>query len=81
MIQVGRGEIPGIPLVEIAGEHRVLIERHNGVTEYDDSRICVRVKYGQVCVCGGALTIAQMTCAKIVICGRIDSVTLIRRGS
>ena len=26
--------IPGQPLVEIAGERRVLIERHSGVTEY-----------------------------------------------
>lgn len=81
MIQAGKGEIPGIPLIEIAGDHRVLIERHSGITEYNDNKICVRVKYGQVCVCGCGLTIAQMTCAKVVICGRIDNVTLIRRGS
>ena len=81
MIQAGKGEILGIPLIEIAGDHRVLIERHSGITEYNDTQICVRVKYGQVCVCGCGLTIAQMTCAKVVICGRIDNVTLIRRGS
>lgn len=78
MKQPGRMEVPGMALIEIAGEHRVLIENHKGVTEYEDGRICVRVKYGQVCVCGCGLTLAQMTCSKVVICGRIDSVTLLR---
>lgn len=71
-------ELPGMPLVEIAGEKRVLIENHRGVTEYDANRICVRVKFGQICVCGESLTLAQMTGASLVICGRIDSVTLLR---
>jgi sporulation protein YqfC len=73
-----RYELPGMPLIEIAGEKRVLIENHRGVTEYDPLRICVRVKFGQVCVCGEALTLAQMTRSCLVICGRIDSVTLLR---
>lgn len=68
----------GMPLVEIAGEKRVLIENHKGVTEYDADRICIRVKFGQICVCGGNLTLAQMTGACLVICGRIDSITLLR---
>jgi sporulation protein YqfC len=67
-----------MPLVEIAGEKRVLIENHKGVTEYDADRICIRVKYGQICVCGENLTLSQMTGACLVICGRIDSITLLR---
>ena len=62
------GEVlPGIPLIELAGENRVLIECHGGVTEYSPQRICVRVKYGTVCVCGCALELAVMTKEKLVI--------------
>ena len=74
------GEVlPGIPLIELAGENRVLIESHGGVTEYSPQRICVRVKYGTVCVCGCALELAVMTKEKLVISGRIDAVQLNRR--
>lgn len=78
MKQPKKMELTGMPLVEIAGERRVLIENHRGVTEYDADRICVLVKFGQICVCGEGLTLAQMTGACLVICGRIDSVTLLR---
>ncbi len=69
-------ELPGNTVVEIAGTGRVLIENHRGVTQYSDEMIGVRVKYGQVCVCGSGLKLAQMTCSRLVICGCIDSVTL-----
>lgn len=72
--------IPGQPLVEIAGEHRVLIERHRGVTEYGRQRICVKVKYGTVCVSGQGLELAQMTREQLIISGRIECVKLERRG-
>lgn len=78
MKQPHKYEPLGMPLVEIAGEKRVLIENHKGVTEYDADRICIRVKYGQICVCGENLTLSQMTGACLVICGRIDSITLLR---
>lgn len=72
--------IPGLPVVEIGGECRVLIENHFGVTQYSRERICVRVKYGQVAVCGCGLELIRMTKEQLVISGRIDGVTLIRRG-
>lgn len=76
-----QGEVmPGMPLVEIAGEQRVLIECHRGVTEYSPNRICVKVSYGQVCVCGCGLELSVMTKERLVISGRIESVQLIRRG-
>lgn len=31
--------LPGLPLVEIAGDCRVLVERHMGVTEYGKERL------------------------------------------
>ncbi len=74
------GEVfPGMPLVELAGENRVLIECHGGVTEYSPTKICVRVKYGAVCVCGCGLELAVMTKERLVISGRIDGIHLNRR--
>lgn len=72
--------LPGVPVVELAGECRVLIERHGGVTEYSSQRICVKVRYGQVCVCGCQLELTRMTREQLVISGRIDCVQLLRRG-
>lgn len=69
------------PLVEISGEKRVLIENHRGVSQYGREQICVKVSYGQLSVRGNGLTLAQMTKEQLVICGRIDGVSLLRRGS
>lgn len=70
--------VPGLPLVEIAGESRVLIENHCGVSQYSSDSVCVKVKFGQVCVTGGALDLARMTKGQLVITGRIDTVCLLR---
>lgn len=71
---------PGLPIVELAGERRVLIENHCGVTAYSREQILVKVKYGHVLVCGCNLELTKMTAEQLVICGRIDGVTLRRRG-
>ena len=71
--------LPGMPIVEIAGECRVLIERHGGVTEYSRERISVKVRYGTVTVCGCGLELTRMTKEQLVISGRIDGVQLQRR--
>ena len=63
-----------------AGDRRVLIENHGGVTQYSAERIGVRVSYGTVCIMGCGLELKQMTKERLVIAGRIDSVNLIRRG-
>ena len=74
------GEIPpGMPVVEIAGEGRVLIERHNGMVEYSRERISVRVCYGTVCVCGAGLELSLMTKQLLVISGQINCVQVLRR--
>lgn len=72
--------LPGVTVVELAGEHRVLIERHGGVTQYSREQVCVKVSYGWVCVCGGCLELTRMTRGQLIISGRIDSVKLQRRG-
>ena len=66
--------LPGLPILEIAGDRRVLIERHSGVVEYGPERIRVRVAYGTVCITGCSLELVRMTDRQLVIGGRIDSV-------
>lgn len=70
--------VPGQPLIEIAGEHRVLIENHSGVTVYGCKEIRVKVKFGQIYICGKNLELAQMTRSQLVVTGQIDSVSLCR---
>ena len=70
--------IPGQPLVEIASNSRVLVEHHMGVTEYGESHIRVKVKFGYVCVCGSKLELARMIKGQLVITGTIECVKLDR---
>lgn len=72
--------LPGVPVVEIAGENRVLIERHCGVTQYSREQVCVRVRYGCICVCGDGLVLTRMSRDQLIISGRIDCVKVQRRG-
>lgn len=71
--------LPGLPLIELAGDRRVLIENHQGVTEYGREKIQVQVRYGHVCICGSGLELARMTKQQLIISGQIDSVSLLRR--
>ena len=75
------GVLPGIPLVEICGDKRVLIEHHQGVVAYGNWEICVKVCYGILSVIGERLTLTCMTKEQLVICGRIDGVRLLRKGN
>lgn len=70
--------LPGVPIIEIGGDRRVLIENHRGVTEYGKERICIQVKYGKVIVSGVNLELGFMSKQQLIVCGRIDSVTLER---
>lgn len=70
--------IPNMPLVEIAGDRRVLIEHHCGVTQYGRCCISVRVKFGTVVVLGTALELSRMTGQQLIISGNIDSIKLER---
>ena len=71
--------LPGQPVVELLGEHRILIEHHFGVTQYCTDKVCVKVAYGTVTVSGNCLEIRRMTKEQLVIIGRIDQINLHRR--
>lgn len=68
--------MPGVPLVELSGDRRVLIEHHRGVVAYGCGEIRVRMSYGLLCISGSGLYLARMTREQLVICGRIDGVHL-----
>lgn len=70
--------LPTFPLVEIVGDHRILIENHCGVTKYSCNEICARVKFGCISICGSSLQLALMTKYRLIVKGRIDNVQLIR---
>ena len=72
--------LPGQSLLELLGDNRVLIERHRGVQEYSRERIGIKMRYGQVVVCGCGLEMIHMTRDQLVIRGKIDCITLHRRG-
>lgn len=72
--------LPGVPLVEVAGQRRVLIENHGGIVEYGSCRITVVVDYGWVVVTGSCLHLARMTREQLVICGKIEAISLMGRG-
>lgn len=70
--------IPGLPLIELAGDRRVLIEHHNGVAQYSTEEICVKVKFGYIVICGSSLELSFMTRGQLIISGCIDCVKLFR---
>ena len=69
---------PGLPVVEIMGAKRVLIENHFGVVGYDQKGVCIKVKYGAVRISGSNLCLTRMSKHQIIICGNIDDVSLIK---
>lgn len=71
--------MPGQSLVELFGEHRVLIEHHGGVIEYGREKIQIKMRYGSLCVCGSGLELMRMNAEQLIISGCIDTISLIRR--
>ena len=73
--------LPGIPVLEVWGDGRVLIENHFGIVHYSREQILVKLAYGQVRICGCGMELTLMTKERLIITGRIDGLTLIRRAN
>ena len=69
----------GETIVEIAGHRRVLIENHQGVTQYGNCRICVKVKFGMLSVTGSGLELTRMTKDQLIVSGCINGLQIERR--
>lgn len=63
--------LPGLPILELVGDQRVLIEGHRGVVGYTSQCVCVKVRYGKLAVCGKDLRLSHMSKEQLVITGRI----------
>ena len=73
-LQLQGEALPGVPLVEIIGKQRVLIENHNGVNCYTDREVLVNTIIGNIQIYGAKLSLNIMTKDTLVITGKIDSV-------
>ena len=67
-----------LPLVEVAGHNRVLIENHQGVIGYSSEEIQIKVCYGKIALTGYKLNFAQINREQLVITGEIRGITLYR---
>ena len=76
---IGNENIVKIPLIEIAGEQRILIEHHLGILAYSLNEIEIKVPFGKVSIVGNNLQLSQLNSDQLVIHGHIDAVRLCRR--
>ena len=68
-----------LPIVELVGQGRLLIENHQGVLSYSPNEIKIKVSYGCVIVAGSSLQLMEMSRVKLAICGRIDGLQFLGR--
>ena len=65
-----------LPILELIGQNRLLIENHQGVLSYSVKKIEIKVLYGSMIVTGEDLCLIEMSKVKLVICGRVDGLQL-----
>lgn len=70
---------PKLPVLELAGDRRILIENHRSVVHYTGEQIMICMEYGQVCVTGCGLKLEKLGREQLVITGRVDNISLCRR--
>ena len=68
-----------LPIVELAGTKRVLVENHLGVLAYSASEIQIKLSYGKLSVAGNDLEFMQLNREQLVITGNVDTLQLYRR--
>lgn len=65
------------PIVEIAGQNRVLIENHQGILAYSPEEIQIKVNYGKISVKGCQLLILQLGTEQLIVGGVIHEIRLL----
>lgn len=68
-----------LPILELVGQRRLLIENHQGVLAYAPNEIKIKVSYGCITVVGNELQLMEMSRVKLAICGRIDGLQILGR--
>ena len=72
--------VTALPLVELAGAGRLLIENHRGITGYSRERIAVKMSYGSIEITGDCLELTQITQQQLIVTGKITALTLFQGG-
>lgn len=70
--------LPGVPLLELNGDDRVLVENHRCVVGYTESEILIRVSFGLIQIAGDCLTLSCVKKELLLIQGNVHSITLIK---
>ena len=63
-------------IIEISSDNRVLVEGHLGICQYNSCAIRVLIKTGCATISGENLYLERMTSEYLVICGRIDTISI-----
>jgi len=69
---------PGVTLIELVEDSRILIENHFGVAEYSPVRMRINTTYGQVIIYGRCLDLQRMTKDQLVIRGTVNCIKTVR---
>lgn len=80
MTKINANSFSGVPLVELYGSQRVLIENHKSILSYDTEEVYVKVRFGTICVMGTELQLSKMSKEQLFVTGKIEGIML-RRGS
>ena len=73
--------LPGVPVTELWGDNRILVENHRGVVSYTQEEIRVRVSYGILAIRGEKLGLLLMTRDQLIISGKMEGLTVERRAT
>ena len=71
---LGGGSAPGVPLIEMLSDKRVLIENHQGICRYTREQICIYAQHGVLCVNGQNLYLEKMSKEQMIITGKVNGV-------
>ena len=66
-----------LPLLELCGEDRILVENHKCVVGYTEREIIIRVSFGLIEISGEALEISRANKEQLIIYGRIRNISLV----
>lgn len=72
--------LPGISLLELSSDDRILIEYPRRVVSCSDGEIVIQTNFGIVEIFGDCLSLQGACKDRIVICGDIKSINLKRGG-
>ena len=72
--------MPGLPILELFGTSRLLIENHISVVEYSNSMICIKMPDAYVKISGKELLLSKLAAESLVVTGDIDQLTFLKHG-